>query len=149
MVCLILRVYFYKWILVWSSVLTDVNPHALFCPASAMAVQWLRGCRLFSPNEYKEIPDGGWGWLVAVAFFLVEVFTYGTIKSFGIFLQDLVKEFNKSNSEVSWVLSICVFVMTFMGECTDVRGHQCTPLVRRMRAIQASALQNPWTLCCM
>ena len=80
-----------------------------------MAVHGLRGCLLFRPNEYQEIPDGGWGWLVAVAFFLVEMFTYGTIKSFGIFLQDLVKQFGESNSKVSWVLSICVFIMTFMG----------------------------------
>ncbi|CAL8302016.1 unnamed protein product [Lota lota] len=85
-----------------------------------MAVHGLRGCNLFSPNEYQEIPDGGWGWLVAVAFFLVEMFTYGTIKSFGIFLQDLVEEFGESNTKVSWIISICVFVMTFMAPLSSV-----------------------------
>ncbi|KAJ3608287.1 hypothetical protein NHX12_025336 [Muraenolepis orangiensis] len=85
-----------------------------------MASNALRGCNLFRPNEYREVPDGGWGWLVAVAFFLVEMFTYGTIKSFGIFLQDLVEEFGESNSKVSWVLSICVFVMTFMAPLSSV-----------------------------
>lgn len=65
---------------------------------------------------YTEAPDGGWGWVVGVAFFLVEMFTYGSIKSFGIFLQDLMEEFGESNSRVSWIVSIAVFVMTFNGE---------------------------------
>ncbi|KAG7506137.1 monocarboxylate transporter 7-like [Solea senegalensis] len=65
------------------------------------------------PKVYSEVPDGGWGWAVAVAFFLVEVSTYGTIKSLGIFLQDLMEEFRETNSRVSWVISICVFIFSF------------------------------------
>ncbi|XP_018553299.1 solute carrier family 16 member 6b isoform X1 [Lates calcarifer] len=65
------------------------------------------------PNVYPEVPDGGWGWAVAAAFFLVEVCTYGTLKSLGVFLQDLMEEFGESNSRVSWVISICVFIFTF------------------------------------
>ncbi|AWP17459.1 solute carrier family 16 (monocarboxylic acid transporters) member 6-like [Scophthalmus maximus] len=76
--------------------------------------------RFLGPNVYPEAPDGGWGWMVAVAFFLVEVFTYGTIKSFGIFLQDLMGEFGETNSRVSWIVSICVFVMTFNGPLSAV-----------------------------
>lgn len=72
--------------------------------------------RCMGPNVYPEVPDGGWGWVVAVAFFFVELFTYGVIKSFGIFLQDLMAEFNETNSRVSWVVSICVFIMAFTGE---------------------------------
>ncbi|KAM9463104.1 solute carrier family 16 member 6a isoform 1-T1 [Clarias gariepinus] len=77
-------------------------------------VWWIfssRGC--LGPKVYSEVPDGGWGWVVAVAFFIVEAFTYGVIKSFGIFLNDLIGEFNETNSRVSWIISICVFVMTF------------------------------------
>uniref|UniRef100_A0A3P8UFN1 Monocarboxylate transporter 7 n=1 Tax=Cynoglossus semilaevis TaxID=244447 RepID=A0A3P8UFN1_CYNSE len=76
--------------------------------------------RFLGPNVYPEAPDGGWGWAVAVAFFLVEVFTYGTIKSFGIFLQDLMTEFGETNSRVSWIVSICVFVMTFNAPLSSV-----------------------------
>lgn len=83
---------------------------------TAMALCGAKCMRFLGPNVYPEAPDGGWGWVVAVAFFMVEVFTYGTIKSFGIFLQDLMKEFGESNSRVSWIVSICVFVMTFTGE---------------------------------
>uniref|UniRef100_A0A3Q4B4F4 Monocarboxylate transporter 7 n=1 Tax=Mola mola TaxID=94237 RepID=A0A3Q4B4F4_MOLML len=65
------------------------------------------------PNVYPEVPDGDWGWAVAVAFFVVEICTYGTLKSLGVFLQDLMEEFGESNSRVSWVISICVFIFTF------------------------------------
>lgn len=87
---------------------------ALF--STVMALCGAKRPRFLGPNVYPEAPDGGWGWAVAVAFFLVEVFTYGTIKSFGIFLQDLMTEFGETNSRVSWIVSICVFVMTFNGE---------------------------------
>nr|XP_057905611.1 solute carrier family 16 member 6b isoform X2 [Doryrhamphus excisus] len=70
-------------------------------------------CGFLGPNVYPAVPDGGWGWAVAVAFFLVEICTYGTLKSLGVFLQDLMDEFGESNSRVSWVISICVFIFTF------------------------------------
>ncbi|XP_061561482.1 monocarboxylate transporter 7-like [Phycodurus eques] len=80
----------------------------------------LKRPNFLGPNIYSAPPDGGWGWVVAVAFFLVEVFTYGTIKSFGIFLQELMEEFGESNSRVSWIVSISVFVMTFNGPLSSV-----------------------------
>ncbi|KAF6732808.1 Monocarboxylate transporter 7 [Oryzias melastigma] len=79
-----------------------------------MKVLEMRRC--LGPNIYPEVPDGGWGWVVAAAFFLVEASTYGVIKTLGIFLQDLMEEFGESNSRVSWVISICAFVMTFSGQ---------------------------------
>ncbi|XP_037320442.2 monocarboxylate transporter 7-like [Pungitius pungitius] len=85
-----------------------------------MALCGLRGPRFLGPNVYPEAPDGGWGWVVAAAFFLVEALTYGTIKIFGIFLQDLMEQFGETNSRVSWVVSICVFVMTFSGPLSAV-----------------------------
>ncbi|XP_054611027.1 monocarboxylate transporter 7-like [Dunckerocampus dactyliophorus] len=80
----------------------------------------LKRPNVLGPIVYTEAPDGGWGWAVAVAFFVVEVFTYGTIKSFGIFLQDLMEEFGETNSRVSWIVSICVFVMTFNGPLSSI-----------------------------
>lgn len=58
--------------------------------------------------------------MVAVAFFVVGAFTYGNIKIFGIYLQDLMDEFGETNSRVSWIVSICVFVMTFNGPLSAV-----------------------------
>ncbi|XP_048848281.1 solute carrier family 16 member 6b isoform X2 [Brienomyrus brachyistius] len=76
------------------------------------------GC--LGPNVYVQEPDGGWGWVVAGAFFFVEAFTYGFIKSFGVFLPDLIRDFGESNSRVSWIISICVFVMTFTAPLSSV-----------------------------
>jgi len=81
-----------------------------------MALCGVKRGRFLGPNVYPEAPDGGWGWMVAIAFFVVEAFTYGTIKIFGIFLQDIMEEFGETNSRVSWIISICIFVMTFNGE---------------------------------
>ncbi|XP_057570815.1 monocarboxylate transporter 7 isoform X1 [Hippopotamus amphibius kiboko] len=71
-------------------------------------------------NVYTQVPDGGWGWAVAVSFFFVEVFTYGIIKSFGVFFNDLMDSFDESNSRISWIISICVFVLTFTAPLSTV-----------------------------
>ncbi|KAM6163982.1 monocarboxylate transporter 7 [Rhynchocyon petersi] len=84
-------------------------------------------------NVYTQVPDGGWGWAVAVSFFLVEVFTYGIIKSFGVFFNDLMDSFDESNSRISWIVSICVFVLTFTAPITTVLsnrfGHRLVVIV--------------------
>ncbi|XP_007957888.1 monocarboxylate transporter 7 [Orycteropus afer afer] len=84
-------------------------------------------------NVYTQVPDGGWGWAVAIAFFFVEVFTYGIIKSFGVFFNDLMDSFDESNSKISWIVSICVFVLTFTAPLTTVLsnrfGHRLVVIV--------------------
>ncbi|CAL8306168.1 unnamed protein product [Merluccius merluccius] len=84
----------------------------------------VRGGGCTGPCVYPAVPDGGWGWAVAGAFFVVEVCTYGTIKSLGVFLQDLMKEFEESNSRVSWVVSICVFILTFTAPLSTVLSNR-------------------------
>ncbi|XP_063149520.1 monocarboxylate transporter 7 [Candoia aspera] len=73
-----------------------------------------------APNVYTKVPDGGWGWIVAFAFFFVEALTYGIIKSFGVFFTDLVESFDETNSRISWIISICVFVLTFTAPLSTV-----------------------------
>ncbi|XP_073420925.1 monocarboxylate transporter 7 isoform X2 [Dendrobates tinctorius] len=73
---------------------------------------------------YHKVPDGGWGWVVAVAFFFVEVFTYGAIKSFGVFFKDLMVYFEESNSRISWIISICVFVLTFTAPVSTILSNR-------------------------
>ncbi|KAK2816791.1 hypothetical protein Q5P01_024982 [Channa striata] len=83
------------------------------------------------PNVYPVVPDGGWGWAVAVAFFWVEVCSYGIIKILGIFLQDLIGEFGESNSRVSWVISICIFIFNFTAPLSTMLCNRfgCRPIV--------------------
>lgn len=75
-------------------------------------------------NVYTKSPDGGWGWAVAFAFFIIEAFTFGTIKSFGVFFNDLISYFDESNSRVSWIVSIAVFVMTFTSPLSTVLSNR-------------------------
>lgn len=85
----------------------------LFSLLQSMGLCRAKVTQFLGAKQYSKAPDGGWGWVVAVAFFLVEMFTYGIIKSFGIFLQDMMEEFGETNSRVSWIISICVFIMAF------------------------------------
>lgn len=62
--------------------------------------------------------------MVAVAFFFVEVLTYGIVKSFGVFFNDLVLYFGETNSRVSWILSICTFVLTFTAPLSTVLSNR-------------------------
>ncbi|XP_033827425.1 solute carrier family 16 member 6b [Periophthalmus magnuspinnatus] len=71
----------------------------------------MEGC--LGPRVYTAVPEGGWGWAVALCFFVVEVCTYGTLKSLGVFLQDLMLEFEESSSRVSFAVSICIFMFSF------------------------------------
>ncbi|XP_041072636.1 monocarboxylate transporter 7-like isoform X4 [Carcharodon carcharias] len=82
-----------------------------------MFMENTRGC---TTNVYAKTPDGGWGWIIAVAFFFVEVLTYGIIKSFGVFFYDLMTYFDESNSRVSWIISISAFVMMFTAPLSTI-----------------------------
>ncbi|XP_008841435.1 monocarboxylate transporter 7 [Nannospalax galili] len=75
-------------------------------------------------SVYTQVPDGGWGWAVAVSFFFIEVFTYGIIKSFGVFFNDLMDSFDESNSSISWIVSICVFVLTFTAPLSTILSNR-------------------------
>ncbi|XP_039356387.1 monocarboxylate transporter 7 isoform X2 [Mauremys reevesii] len=77
-----------------------------------------------TPNIYTKVPDGGWGWTVAFAFFVVEALTYGIIKSFGVFFNDLMESFDETNSRISWIISICVFVLTFTAPLSTVLSNR-------------------------
>lgn len=106
------------WVLLavvfFSHLITDMLFSPTRWPVLAMRIPRVPHC--LGPKVYPEVPEGGWGWVVAVAFFLVEVNTYGVVKSLGIFLQDLMEEFQESNSRVSWVISISVFIFAFTGQ---------------------------------
>ncbi|XP_063098012.1 monocarboxylate transporter 7 isoform X3 [Cavia porcellus] len=92
------------------------------CQSSRMTQKKSKLC--CRANVYTQVPDGGWGWAVAVSFFFVEVFTYGIIKSFGVFFNDLMDSFDQSNSKISWIVSICVFVLTFSAPLSTVLSNR-------------------------
>ncbi|KAL4228587.1 Mct1p [Mactra antiquata] len=62
---------------------------------------------------YDNAPDGGWGWVVTFAAFMVGVILDGISFSFGLFFKELLIHFNESKSLTSWVSS--VFNGTYLG----------------------------------
>lgn len=44
-------------------------------------------------------PEGGWGWVVCVCAFLINMLTYGLLLSYGIFSREVVKEFGEEYTE--------------------------------------------------
>ncbi|XP_030043304.1 monocarboxylate transporter 13-like [Microcaecilia unicolor] len=58
-------------------------------------------------------PDGGWGWWIVLAAFLMNSLSYGIIRSVGVFFVEFVQFFDKSSGEVSWISSIAIAVQQF------------------------------------
>ncbi|CRK99823.1 CLUMA_CG013131, isoform A [Clunio marinus] len=59
-------------------------------------------------DEFSEIqaPDGGWGWVVVFASFLVNMIADGITFSFGIYNVEFLKYFGDSKGKTAWIGSI-------------------------------------------
>ncbi|RDW73651.1 hypothetical protein BP5796_07093 [Coleophoma crateriformis] len=64
-------------------------------------------------------PDGGWrGWLQAALGHLVIMNTWGFINSYGVFQTYYVQMLDRPQSDISWVGSVQVFLLFFIGTFT-------------------------------
>ncbi|CAB0020852.1 unnamed protein product [Nesidiocoris tenuis] len=72
-------------------------------------------------------PDGGWGWVVVFASFMVHVLADGLTYSWGIFQKALVDHFECGEGPVSWIISILVGVTLCSGPLTSalVNRYNC------------------------
>ena len=59
----------------------------------------------------NSVPDGGWGWVVTLASFFINIIIIGTHNCFGILYLDLVEEFQQSLSKTGKVFTF--FASTF------------------------------------
>ncbi|XP_054711482.1 monocarboxylate transporter 12-like [Uloborus diversus] len=53
-------------------------------------------------------PDGGWGWVVVFASFMIHVIADGVTYTFGIFYYEFLKYYGSSKGTTAWVASIMV-----------------------------------------
>ncbi|KAI8518480.1 hypothetical protein Bbelb_044970 [Branchiostoma belcheri] len=71
------------------------------------------------PVRYTKPLDGGWGWAVVLAVFMIGACTLGVIRSFGVFFEEFTAQFNQSATATSWVISVCLGI-TFGGTLLGV-----------------------------
>ncbi|KAK2899822.1 monocarboxylate transporter 13 isoform X2 [Channa argus] len=63
-------------------------------------------------NE-AEGPDGGWGWVLVGALFVVNSIVFGLMRSLGIFFVEFVLYFQESAQAISWISSIGLASLQF------------------------------------
>ena len=68
---------------------------------------------------YSSSPDGGGGWVVLIAAFFIYGNAFGMSKSLGIYFLEIKHEFEVSNSETSWILSLFLGALGLAGKCTS------------------------------
>ncbi|XP_066992599.1 monocarboxylate transporter 12 [Anabrus simplex] len=75
-------------------------------------------------------PDGGWGWVVVFASFMIHIVTDGVTYSFGVFFSEFLRYFESGNGETAFIASILVGVTLCSGPITSsfVNRFGCRPV---------------------
>ena len=64
---------------------------------------------------YPPAPDGGWGWVIVLAAFVISVICDGCSFSFGVLFSELLDAFGESKSKTSWVGSLFLGMSLLLG----------------------------------
>uniref|UniRef100_A0A8D2IDQ5 Solute carrier family 16 member 8 n=1 Tax=Urocitellus parryii TaxID=9999 RepID=A0A8D2IDQ5_UROPR len=73
-----------------------------------------------SPRPGVGPPDGGWGWVVLVACFVVTGFAYGFPKAVSVFFRELMRDFGAGYSDTAWVSSIMLAMLYGTGPVSSI-----------------------------
>ena len=68
------------------------------------------------PRRGAGPPDGGWGWVVLGACFVVTGFAYGFPKAVSVFFRELKRDFGAGYSDTAWVSSIMLAMLYGTGQ---------------------------------
>ncbi|XP_019618058.1 PREDICTED: monocarboxylate transporter 13-like [Branchiostoma belcheri] len=75
-----------------------------------------------NPESRPQPPDGGWGWMVVLAGFIVSGCTAGIFRSLGVFFLTFSQQFHASSAETAWITSILMSVMFFLSPVGTALG---------------------------
>ncbi|KAJ8923170.1 hypothetical protein NQ315_001724 [Exocentrus adspersus] len=70
---------------------------------------------LYVEDTHPKIPDGGWGWFVVLAAFVINAVSEGVIFTFGLLYIEFLKEFGASKSATSWIGSLFMAIPLLSG----------------------------------
>ncbi|XP_014280635.1 monocarboxylate transporter 13 isoform X2 [Halyomorpha halys] len=87
-------------------------------------------------------PDGGWGWVVVFASFMIHIFADGVTYSFGVFHNELVLYFKETEAATSLIASILVGVTLCTGPISSalVNRYGCRPVTVAGAIVGAAGL---------
>lgn len=68
------------------------------------------------PRRGAGPPDGGWGWVVLGACFVITGFAYGFPKAVSVFFRELKRDFGAGYSDTAWVSSIMLAMLYGTGQ---------------------------------